>query len=271
MGVSRRAIASAGAAVLGLGLLVLALRGPPSALDDAARWCRAHARAGDIVVAAGCRTPGEVDLFAPIPAVCADAPPLGPLGKFRRVLAARPSPTLATLLEARFGPPAVKGAGVRVYGTAPAARLDLVSTLGRMTVSRGGETCPHRGARHVCPGASWRTVEKRTVTVGGLPLECVFAHPSEDGLALEVPLPPGVTRLSGALGLSDRAAARRDGPPVSLRASVSGREVLAETLPNRRGLRPFALATPGSGTVRMELGTPSQGARALCLMLWGWN
>jgi hypothetical protein len=271
MGVSRRALASAAAAALGLGLLAWALSWPPSALDEAARWCRAHARDGDVVVAAGCRSPDEVDLFAPAPAVCADAPPLGPLGKFRRILAARPSPTLSTLLEARFGPPVRGGARVRIYRTAPDALFDLRSALGRVTVSRGGAQCPRRGARHVCAGPAWRTVEPREVTVGGLPLECVFAHPSEDGLALEVPLPAGVTRLRGALGLSDRAAARGSGPPVSLRATLAGREVLAETIPNRRGLRPFTLTALSPGPVRLELTTSSQGARSLCLMLWGWN
>lgn len=271
MAVSGRALASGATAAAGVVLLALAVRGPASALEHAAAWARAHARAGDIVVASGCRAPDEVDLFAPVPAVCADAPPLAPLGKFTRVLAARPSPTLATLLDARFGPPARKAAGVRVYGTTPGARFDLATALPRATVSRGGTLCPRRGKRHVCPGASWRTVELRDVTVGGLPLPCVFAHPSEDGLTLEVPLPAGLGRLRGVAGLSDRAAARSNGPAVSLRATVAGREALAESIPNRRGLHAFTLAAQGADTVRLDLQTPSQGARALCLMLWGWN
>lgn len=268
---SRHAIGSAATAALGLGLLAWALGGPPSALEDAARWCRSHARAGDVVVAAGCRSPDEVDLFEPVPAVCSNAPPLAPLGKFTRVLAARPGATLATLLGARFGPPARGGAGVRVYRTTPAPRFDLAGSLARVAVARGGRACPRSGARHVCAGPGWRTVEVREVTVGGLPLECVFAHPSEDGLTLEVPLPAGITHLRGVAGLSDRAAARASGPPVRLRATVAARQALAETIPNRRGLRPFSIAAPDAGALRLELATSSQGARSLCLMLWGWD
>jgi hypothetical protein len=112
-------------------------------------------------------------------------------------------------------------------------------------------------------------VEPRNVTVDGEAIACVFAHPSEDGLAIEVPLPAGVTKLSGAAGLSDKAAARPGGPPVSLRASIDDRQVASRQVPNRRGLVPIAFAAPRTGRLRLDLRTTSQGARSFCLVLWG--
>jgi hypothetical protein len=220
------------------------------------------------VVVGDCRSPDDVRLFRPVPAICAASPPLPQLARYRRVLAVGPSATLATLLEARFGRPEPTSAGVRVHTVRP-LRFDLARVLSTATVSRGGVDCIRRGARHVCSGASWRTVEVRDVTVEGAPLSCVFAHPSEDGLAIEVSLPPGVSRLSGVAGLSDKAAARPNGPSVSLRASMDGRALTSLEVPNRRGLRPFSIPASHAGRLHLELRTPSQGARSFCLALWG--
>lgn len=268
---ARRALASGAVGVAGLAALVFALREPPSPLDGAARWVRAHARRGDVVLAASCAAPEDADRFAPVHAVCADgrAVPLALLARFPRVLLAGESPTLRTLLGARFGAATRGAAGVRVLRTSPAP-FDLRAAIARATVTRGGTVCPRRGDRHVCAGPAWRTVEPREVTIGDQRVECVFAHPSEDGLAIEVPLPPGIARVRGVAGLSDRAAARRKGPPVSLRVLLDRRAAAGVELPNRKGLRAWdATSQPPASRLRLELATSSQGARSFCLQAWG--
>lgn len=267
----RRALVSLVVGAFGVATLVLVLRGPKSPLDGAAQWVRDNARPGDVVVAVGCAAPSDAARFAPARAVCADARvlPLAPLARFPRVLVAGTTRTLDRVLAARFGPPTRAGAGVRAFRPSPVL-LDLRASIDRATVTRGGTVCPRRGKRHVCAGAAWRTVEAREVSVGDQPIECVFAHPSEDGLAIELPLPQGVLRLRGVAGLSDRAAARPRGPPVTLRVLVDERPVARAVVPNRKGLVEWSAPLPErASTLRLELATSSQGSRSLCLAAWG--
>ncbi|MBI2897056.1 MAG: hypothetical protein HYY06_26095 [Deltaproteobacteria bacterium] len=265
-----RLAASVAAGVAGVTLLAMALSGPrDSELVEVARRVRKLAGPRDLVLVAKKTDPSVVDLFDPLPAVIAPDPPLEALRPFRRVLVVGADRTVRTILSARFGAGRRHGGSIDSYSPA-AATFDAIAQLEQATVQRGGERCPREGGRHRCAGPRWRTVERRRMTVGGHEVDCVFAHPSTDGLAITYPEPPGRPMLfRGAGGLSDRAAQRPGGPPVELTVEAGGRRLGRKSFRNAAGLAGYSFPHFPPGPLVIKLDVASQGARSFCLMLWG--
>lgn len=124
-----------------------------------------------------------------------------------------------------------------------------------------------------CPGeAEWLYAAPRTLRIGGVDRECLWAHPTTGGLVvftLPAPAPPAAGRhltLKVEAGLTDDAVTGTpDGAPVVIDLLQGGAPKGRLVVPNQVGWRETTVRIDGGAAVELKVGTVRDGRRHHCL------
>lgn len=152
----------------------------------------------------------------------------------------------------------------------------LLRHLHEASVHRMGEKidpCPHRSGIFACEGEPWFSVNIQRVLMGGIPFECIYAHP-RDGSALVIVFPetPGGRSIYLEGGIDDDGVYFPGGAQVTVRVEARGREMARASFDNVPGVqeRHVVFEEPLAGPVPLvvRVTSPNQDTRHFCFAGW---
>lgn len=133
--------------------------------------------------------------------------------------------------------------------------------------------CPMRMGLFACEGEPWLSVLVQRVFMGGVPFECIYAHPKNDSqLVIVFPATPGGRALALEGGIDDDGVYYPKGADVLVRAEISGQQVGRARFENIPGIqkREIVFSEPVDGPVPLvvKITATNQDTRHFCFTGW---